>query len=307
MYENLTDKQTLEAFARWYLKGKTIPAEPNGVGLQGKQHDFWNLYDYGGELKFVYVKCGFVTRPPREVTKGDRTPTAGEQSERFAQSISRAKSRIFELAICNEFTHFCTFTLDKMKRDRDDLAAFRKAFAQMVRNLNRARDEKIKYLVIPEPHEKGGWHMHGLLKGLTAADLTEFKLSDRIPERIKRTIRAGEKVYNWERYARSFGYFTATEIKNSAACSRYVTKYITKDMSKTVRGSGEHLYFASQGLNGRQVLAKHSFDAPPFDIEKVAKALPNGRVFENEYCRVITLTVADQEQLFGVENAGTKI
>lgn len=306
MYENMTDKQILQAFGRWYLSGKKTPSEPIGVGLQGKQHDYWNLYDYGGELKFVYVKSGYVTRPqkskpaPTVAVRGNHT----SEGERFSQSISRAKSRIFELAICNEFSYFCTFTLDKEKCDRYDLTKFRKAFAQMIRNLNRTRDEgaKIQYLAIPEQHKDGAWHLHALVKGLDEdSDLVKFKVSDKIPERIKRQIRAGETVYNWPRYARAFGFFTATKVKSNAACSRYVTKYITKDMGATVRAAGQHLYFASQGLEGRTVLARNSFDAPPFDMETIAAKLPQNQHYENEYVKVITLTADDIERLFGHE------
>lgn len=305
MYENMTDREILQAFGRWYLSGKKIPPEPIGLGLQGKQHDYWNLYDYGGELKFVYVKSGYITRPPK--TKPAPTVAAcgnsTSEGERFSQSISRAKSRIFELAICNEFTHFCTFTIDKEKRDRYDLTKFRKAFAQMVRNLNRTREDaaKIQYLAIPEQHKDGAWHLHALVKGLGENDLVKFKVSDKIPERIKKQIRAGESVYNWSRYARSFGFFTATEVKSTAACSRYITKYITKDMGATVRAAGQHLYFASQGLVGRIVLARNSFDAPPFDMDKVIDSIPKKQHYENEYVKVITLTAADIERLFGHE------
>ena len=296
MYDGLNDRKTLETFGKWYLKGKQTPSEPNGVGLQGKQHDFWNLYDYGGELKLVYVKCGFISKPEKKPSEDSRsdggvTPSQREDSERLRQSISRAKSRIFELAICNEFTHFCTFTLDKEKRDRGDLAAFRKAFAQMVRNINRGREDahKIKYLLIPEPHKNGAWHMHGLLKGFAPNDLTAFKLSDKIPERLRRQIRTGEKVYNWTRYAENFGFFTATEIQSRAACSRYVTKYVTKELGAAAHAAGAHLYYASQGLEGRQCLYKNSFEAPP-DF--------GGWDFENEYVKVRTLTADEVQKLF---------
>jgi hypothetical protein len=186
--------------------------------------------------------------------------------------------------MCNEFTHFCTFTQDEKKRDRFDLKEFRKDFAMLVRNLNRERADgaKIKYLLIPEQHKNGAWHMHGLLMGLTDNDLREFSLSEKLPEHIRKQLAKGVKVYDWTRYRRAFGYFTCTEIQNQSACAKYTTKYISKDLQKTVRESGEHLFFASQGLKSRDVIIKQSFDKCP--VEKWD--------FENDFIKVVEIPLS---------------
>lgn len=215
------------------------------------------------------------------------------ENARFAQSISRTKSRVFELAACNEFQHFCTFTQDEKLRDRFDLSDFRKDFAQLVRNINRGRETKIKYLLIPEKHKNGAWHMHGLLSGLQPDDLRPFELTENIPERLKKMIRGGTAVYDWTRYRRAFGYFTCTEIESREACAKYVTKYISKDLQKTVREGGEHLFFASQGLKGRKTLIKNCAD--PCPVEKWD--------FENDFIRVAEMPRAAFE---GLQNGGSK-
>lgn len=89
----------------------------------------------------------------------------------YAPQSPAAKARVNELALCNEFEYFCTFTQSDELRDRFDLKAFRKDFAMFVRNENRRREKKIKYLLVPERHKDGAWHMHGLLMGLTSDDL----------------------------------------------------------------------------------------------------------------------------------------
>ena len=263
-------------------------------------HDVYNAYAYGDTVKIVYIKCarrlekpftGFYdTEPEKRVIPKTigcseyfplvRLCTLDDvrkcENARFSQSISRTKSRVFELAACNEFKHFGTFTQDEKLRDRFDLSDFRKDFAQLVRNINRGRDTKIKYLLIPEQHKNGAWHMHGLLSGLQAADLRPFELSENIPERLKKMIRGGTAVYDWTRYRRAFGYFTCTEIESREACAKYVTKYISKDLQKTVREGGEHLFFASQGLKGRQTLIKNC--AEPCPVEKWD--------FENDFIRI---------------------
>ena len=182
-------------------------------------HDTWYLYRFGEGFKVVYLKYG--TEAQKSPSRKEPKPlSAKEKEQRLSQSISRAKSTIFELAFCNEFSHFCTFTLDKEKvGDRYDLKNFRTKLAQFVRNKNRGRSEPIKYLFVPEQHKDGAWHMHGLCSGLTSLDLREFTLTENIPKAIKKQIRRGEKVYNWDDYSKKFGFFTATEIKSHIACA----------------------------------------------------------------------------------------
>lgn len=43
------------------------------------------------------------------------------------------------------------------------------------------------------------------------------------------------------------GFQNYSTIRNYKACSKYVLKYITKDMAEI--GKGKHLYFCSKGLN----------------------------------------------------------
>lgn len=268
------------------LGAEKLIEKPFSIDLkENATHDVWNFYRYGNVLKAVYIKslgkhkkpsqartaCETVTGDPKETPQIpetlNRKSTEKEERERFSQSLSRTKARIFELAACNEFNFFCTFTQDEKKRDRFDLSDFRKDFAQLVRNLNRSRaeGEKIKYLLIPEQHKDGAWHMHGLLMGLTPSDLRPFTLDEKLPDRLRRQLEKGVKIYDWTRYRRTFGYFTCTEIENAVAVSKYVTKYITKDLKKTALDSGEHMFFASQGLKSRERLVWRSFEKCPFE------------------------------------------
>lgn len=264
---------------------------------ENARHDVWNMYAYGDLIKVVYLKtCSPIGKPHRPHRDNDSGKAADDnaeisqkvkrkegtaENERFTQSLSRTRSRVFELAACNEFTHFCTFTQDQTKRDRFDLNEFRKDLAQFVRNENRNRSEgdKIKYLMIPEEHKNGGWHMHGFLKGLTPSDLRLFTLSEKLPERLRKQLREGKQIYDWTRYRRNFGYFTCTEIENGIAAAKYITKYITKDVANATRAQGAHLFFASQGLKSRDTLTWRSVEACPFDTWD----------FENDYVKVLEL------------------
>lgn len=278
--------QWYEEFAKSHFKKHPFPQATEKHLISGQRHDIFNIYAYGDIIKIVYIKRGRNLKNPDHKPNfipEKRDLTEKEKNERFSQSISRSKARIFELAMCNEFTHFCTFTQDQKKRNRFDLFEFRKDFSQFIRNQNRFRDEesKIKYLLIPEQHKNGAWHMHGLLMGLGENDLKEFSTKDHIPKRIKDQIKNGEKVFDWLKYRKSFGYFTCTEIKEKGACSKYITKYISKDLQKTIHESGEHLFFASKGLKGREVILKNCAENCPFDEWD----------FENDYVKVKEIKV----------------
>ena len=264
------------------------------VEMHGEQsllrHDLWSAYDYGDIVKVVYIKSAPNKPNPKKhdlLYPEDQKPRPKfekqkrSEGERFSNSISRSKSRVFELAMCNEFKYFCTFTQDEKLRDRFDLKEFRKDFAQLVRNINRCRteDNKIKYLLIPEQHKDGAWHMHGLLQGLTAEDLRPFSLNERLPYRIRKQLKNCVKIYDWTRYRRAFGYFTCTEIESGTACAKYITKYISKDLQKSVRESGEHLFFASQGLKSREEIIKNCADKCPITEWD----------FENDYVKVVEI------------------
>lgn len=213
--------------------------------LQLYQHNVAILKDYNGKYKLTLHKT--------LKTKGiecDRhySPKGTVNDEKLDCNVVRAKSKIFELAMCNEWKWFFTITLDPKKYDRHDLEKFRKDFSQFIRNYNRLNNKKIKYLVIPEEHSKGGWHMHGFLMGLEPSDLRLFGLEERLPYYILDKIKKGAKIYEWEAYRKKFGFNDFEFIKNQKACSHYVTKYITKDLVRTVKESGAHLYYCSQGL-----------------------------------------------------------
>lgn len=263
---------------------KPHPEEPTG------HHDFWSVYDYGEQVKVVYIKA--APKPPKstplfaEDSAAEKPPVekhSRKNEGRFETAVARAKARIFELAMCNEFTHFCTFTQDKKMRDRFDLKTFRKDLAQLIRNINRSRPEnqKIKYLLIPEKHKDGAWHMHGLMMNLTGEDLRAFTLEEKLPQRIRSQIEKGVGVYDFKRYRQAFGFFTCTEIANHTAVSKYVTKYISKDLSAKTRESGEHLFFASQGLKGKETILKRCFDKCPVDTWD----------YENDYVKIAYFNV----------------
>ena len=155
--------------------------------------------------------------------------------EKLDNNICRAKSRVRELALCNDWDFWCTFTISPEKFDRYNLKTYFKSFTMFLRNYSRGCDDtkKVKYLFIPEMCKDGAWHLHGFIRGIKEKDLF--------------TNQNG--YLDWKQYAERFGYISMAEIGDKNKCVSYMMKYMSKDIAKNVTDLGAHLYYASQGLN----------------------------------------------------------
>lgn len=241
------------------------------------EYDITTVRSFNGRLKLVRHNA-LRTKGIEDVDQHTRKGSVS--NVKSDNNISRAKNRVFELALCNPWNIFLTFTLDPKKYNRNDLGKFRKDLSQFVRDYNKKYGLAIKYLLIPEEHKKGGWHMHGFLMGLPDEHLRLFTLSEKLPKYIREKLKSGQAVYEWEPYRKKFGFCDLEVVKDQFAVSAYVTKYITKDLDRTVRESGAHLYYCSQGLSRSVVIFRgKANDGLVYDYESdynSIKWLPEG-------------------------------
>lgn len=167
-------------------------------------------------------------------------PKSTVNDSKLDNNLSRAKSRVIELALCNPWKYWCTFTISPRKYDRYNLKAYKKDFSEFIHTLNRSRIEKITYILIPEMHEDGAWHMHGFINGLLDSDL---KLN-------------GNGYLTWDKYNNKFGFMSLSVIRDLESTAKYSMKYMTKDSSRNVSKLGAHLYYASHGLKTAERIYK---------------------------------------------------
>jgi len=231
--------------------------------------EFWadEVYFLGGKWHFV-----------KDFKKKD---SQKHNDIKLLNNLTRAKSKILELALCNKFDFFATFTINRNKHNRYDLEGYHKKFSQFIRDYNKKYDLKIKYLLVPEKHKDGAWHEHGFFMGLPVDHLTKFELSQKLPKYLRSNLMNGEDIYNWLPYMNKFGFCDFEPIKSHERASYYVLKYITKDLQRSVSKLGGHLYYASQGLQRAEVIAKGDY---------------NGNLifdFENDFCKCNTLAFSD--------------
>lgn len=182
---------------------------------------------------------------------------------RLNNNLLRAKATVFEYAYCNDFDYFITLTLDSSKKNRHDLDKYIKDFGQFIRDYRKKHSCDIQYLLIPERHSDGAWHMHGLIKGIPCEQL-----------------QINEHGYlDWYDYRERFGWVSLSRVRSREGVSKYITKYITKDMRD--RKKNKKLYYVTRGLKRAKVIKKGTF---------FAQNMPECEdYYENDY--IITFTV----------------
>lgn len=197
-----------------------------------------------------YYRPGMYKVIRFDTPRGSFVPKVRDSSstseQKLSQSISRAKSVILQLAMCNSWDWFFTCTLDGGKHNRYSIDAFRVRFPQWIRDYNKRYGCSIKYLLIPELHKDGAYHVHGFLMGIPECHLSRF-----IRGVHPRDLVDGNFM-NWGRCSQKFGYCSLALIRDPIGASFYVTKYVTKDLASDSALPGRHIYYSSLGLSRAQ-------------------------------------------------------
>lgn len=249
------------------------------------------------ELAESVYTLALWARPPEVVPlAGDQTDD--QEREKMREAKSRARAKIFDYAFCNEWQWFFTGTLDQSKYNREDLNTWHKDLTQWLRDYAKNRKmPKIDFLLIPELHADGkSWHMHGLINGLPAEQLQQFRIGDQMSSRLAQKVKRGEVLYNWIPYMKKFGFCDLEPVKDAEAVSLYCTKYITKSLQHSVKEAGAHLYYHSRGLNSSELVAVGDYGG---------SALPDP-VYSNEYCSVVWLPY-NEENIMKLRRALGKV
>lgn len=217
------------------------------------------VYGYGLHRKIKITTMSYLRNSGIEDDE-EEFRRGGVNENKLDENIARAKDRIFDLAFCNPWQYFFTGTLDASKYNRQDLERFHKDLSKWIGNLKTKRGFDIRFLLIPELHSDGqSWHMHGFIMGLPPDQLCQFQIGDRMGKAIADKVIRGDVVYNWPAYAAKFGFCDLEPIQNQEAVSKYVTKYINKNLGKCVSQLGAHLYYHSRGLKTAEVVKQGYF------------------------------------------------
>lgn len=184
------------------------------------------VYPDGTEQHFLY----FNTVLNGSKKAKEKASNKDSVSRKEIDNQKRARSEVFDLCRSNEFDYFITLTFDPVKVDSFDYDKAVQALKKYTRWLS---DNHIQYIMVPEMHQSGRWHFHGLIKG-------SIKLEQAYNSKTDQPI---EGLYNISNY--DFGFSTASAIKDQAKVSTYVTKYLSKALNVP---KGRKRYWCTKGL-----------------------------------------------------------
>lgn len=189
------------------------------------------IYPNGQQRITVCSKPIFKSEYWEQIDKPEAEPKPKNMDNDVrADNMKRAKERIFDIAMCNNFEYFVTWTLDAEKIDRFNAEQISQKLKKFLNNKVSRNDAK--YLVIPEHHKDGAIHMHGLLSG-------NFNMVD-----SGHRLQDGRIIFNMPQW--TLGFSTAIQLdENKERVSRYITKYVTKDFKKIF---GAFYYAGGHGL-----------------------------------------------------------
>lgn len=174
--------------------------------------------------------------------------------ERTAGNVSRAKNEILGIAMCNRWDWWVTLTVAPDRADRYDIQGLKVKIAKWMRNQRRKpMYAGLRYILIPEQHKDGAWHLHGMLHGVIADDMSnDWDRRERLPTKIRNKIASGAHLYWWPEYEKRWGWCTLERLKSPEDAARYCAKYAAKSIQGEVEMTGipegKNLYLASQGL-----------------------------------------------------------
>lgn len=194
---------------------------------------------------------------PRKPRAKRSKPAAGdeaEEKERFAQSIARAKQTIEDIALCNHWDWFATFTFDpnfpEIAECDGDYARLCVKFLQKTRTKYKAKN--MKWLLIPEPPQnmlgkQVPLHLHGLIAGAPPEAIHEWSLDEKdCPLYAQFNLADGKKAAEFPEYRKLYGYNLLEVITNLKRLLRYLLKSL--DNAQEYRKKGQHLYYASRNV-----------------------------------------------------------
>lgn len=159
-----------------------------------------------------------------------------KEAERYMMtSLKKSKAKIYDLSRANVWDWFVTLTFapDAVNRyDYDDCST---KLRKWLNNMRTRSEDDFRYLVVPERHQDGAFHFHGLFANADSLGIVDSG----------HVTKSGDKIYNIGRY--KFGFTTATAVKENDSVTKYITKYTTKDLVSHIKGKNK--YWASRNLN----------------------------------------------------------
>lgn len=215
-------------------------------------------------------------KAPKEII--ERTPFEMERSRK--NSMVRTVNRVYHLSRSNHWEWFFTLTFNPEKVDSFDYSACTEKLSKWLNNLRRTAPD-LKYMAVPEKHKSGRFHFHGLFAECGGIQFTDSG----------RKTKSGDIIYNIGNY--KLGFSTATKIKENEKVTKYILKYITKDLVSVT--PNKKRYWASRNLTDIQPIKDYY---PKEELKVLADTLSGVCKHEKTVCGYVDVTYYEMERSF---------
>lgn len=189
---------------------------------------------YPDFVKIIKYKRSIIVDNFGTSSNGLANEENSEERDYLEKSINRTKTKISDYVLCNNFSHFATFTFSPEKvKDRHDFVEMSSLLKNWLKteqqNHERNHGFKFKYLIVPERHKDGAWHFHALLENYQNAcvDFYSSKNPFITVNEIKTAKRFAYRKY-LVRY--TLGRSEIAPIRDKTKMANYIKKYITKSL-----------------------------------------------------------------------------
>ena len=176
---------------------------------------------------------------------------------RFDVSLQRTASIIKALVDLNPWDYWVTLTFDKSlvggSAMRSEWRTV-KAVLTWLQMYNANHGVSIRYILVPDLHADGAFHLHGLLSGVPL-QLIEWWTVDNAPTaKIRARICSGVSCGSFKPYSARFGFSRIEPLKNAGAAGHYLSSHYLGSLDKLQAlsdrlGPEHNLVFHSKGLN----------------------------------------------------------
>lgn len=220
-----------------------------------KNNKIYNLkiIKAGKYERYKYYELAYVV-PDNGGYTGKRGQSLNREKS-INQSMARAKEKIFGYILANDWEYWATQTFCKEVIDRYDLDEILKRYNKKLKNLKSRKYSDLKWLIVPEKHKDGAWHLHMLMSGIPK-DRLRYSGHDYYSGSNKRPI------YNWldtvDYGFNHYVYIGGCGPEERVRIAIYISKYITKELAEDRYNKKK--YWVSKGLGEPKVTSTYTLD-----------------------------------------------
>lgn len=154
-------------------------------------------------------------------------------------SLNRTRSALYGYSRQCKWKYFITLTFSPDMIDRYDFTVCMTKARVWFNHCRQRKAPKLKYLIVPERHKDGAWHIHGLICDSDGLMITDSG------KRHK-----GQIIYNLSDWR--YGFSTATAVTDTYRVSAYIVKYISKELCSVT--AGKQRYYVSKSIPKPEVV-----------------------------------------------------